>query len=527
MRALRQVVRRIGSENLSVLETSLARAAALLVGLLGISVAMRTTDLGGAFWIDEGISVGIAHHAFTTIPQVLHQDGAPPLYYLLLHAWIGVFGDSEAATHALSLTFALACVPLAYWVGLPVFGRAVGLVAATLAALDPYLTYYGQETRMYTLAAGLSFLVTGAYIRGIVLRRRRWLPVLALAIDAIVLTHNWGLFLAIGFGVATVVFARDRLRWDGALVALGAAVVYAPWLPTLLKQAAHTGAPWTTSPNLHTLVLAPGAVLAGDGPLMAFAVAGCAGLALLARAGGPSRDVVRLLAVAGAVTILVAWTGSQFTPAWTGRYLGVIAGPLLLLAAAGFVKVGRPGLVSFILVLFLWGGFSVKDEKSNAKQIARAVSAELRPGDLIVTTHPEQTPVLRYYFGPQYRYLTTLGPVADPRVMDWRDALKHLKAATPSQDLAILGDVPVGRRFVVVTPVFRDYHAWDAPWTKLVYGTSARWLAAIEADRRFRRVAVIQTDEIARKKNYWKPLQAFVFVRSSSIPGAVGGDTSR
>jgi hypothetical protein len=304
-------------------------------------------------------------------------------------------------------------------------------------------------------------------------------------------------------------------------------VIYAPWIPTLLKQAAHTGAPWTTSPNLHALVLAPGAVLAGDGPLMAFAVAGCIGLAAVVRGGGPQAATVRLLAVATAVAILVAWTGSQFTPAWTGRYLGVVAGPLLLLAAVGFVKVGRPGFIAFVLVLFLWGGFSVKDEKSNAKALARAVAPVLRPGDLILTTHPEQTPVLRYYFGPDYRYLTTLGPVADPRVMDWRDALKRLRVATPAADLALLAQIPAGQRFAVITPVFRDYHAWDAPWTKLVYTTSNRWLNAITADRRFQRVEVVRSDEIALKKNYWKPLQAFIFVRSSSIRGAARGNTSR
>ena len=81
--------------------------------------------------------------------------------------------------------------------------------------------------------------------------------------------------------------------------------------------------------------------------------------------------------------------------------------------------------------------------------------------------------------------------------------------------------------FAVVAPVFRDYHAWDAPWTKLVYTTSNRWLAAISADRRFRQVTVVRSDEIATKKNYWKPLQAFIFVRSSSIRAAAQGNTSR
>ena len=38
------------------------------------------------FWIDEGLSVGIASHPLVDIPGVLRQDGSPPLYYLLLNA---------------------------------------------------------------------------------------------------------------------------------------------------------------------------------------------------------------------------------------------------------------------------------------------------------------------------------------------------------------------------------------------------------------------------------------------------------
>ena len=80
----------------------------LLVALLAVSTVLRTRILDAGYWIDEGISVGIASHPFTHIPHVLRHDGAPPLYYLLLHVWMKLFGESEARTHTLSLLFALA-----------------------------------------------------------------------------------------------------------------------------------------------------------------------------------------------------------------------------------------------------------------------------------------------------------------------------------------------------------------------------------------------------------------------------------
>jgi len=485
------------------------------VGLLcALSLWLRTRVLGAGFWIDEGISVGIAHHPLTAIPHLLRQDGSPPLYYLLLHVWIGWFGDGERATHVLSLLPALACVPVAYWAACSIFGRTAGWVCAALAAVDPYLTYYGQETRMYALAALLSIVAAAAYVHGVLRRRRRYLPVLVVSLDLLLYTHNWGLFLCLGFAVATVLLARERLR-EPLLAGAAVALLYLPWLPTLLSQARHTGAPWTLPPSFHALFLGPGAVLSGDAPLMAIALAGGMGLATVVRTRtDPARiAVLALLAVVGS-TELVAWTFSQLTPAWASRYLAVLLGPLLLAAAAGLVRAGRFGLVAFVAVLFLWAGYSTHDDKSNVRAIAHGVAPYLQPGDIVLSTHPEQVPVLRYYLGGRVRYATQLGFSPDPRVMDWREALDRLRAATVPRSLEpVLAAVRPGRHLVLVSPVFRDYRAWQAPWTRLVYDTSQLWTRAVAADRRFREITPVTSPEVLLRRNYFKPLQAVVYVR--------------
>jgi len=98
--------------------------------------------------------------------------------------------------------------------------------------------------------------------------------------------------------------------------------------------------------------------------------------------------------------------------------------------------------------------------------------------------------------------------------MDWRDALARLRAVTVRRDLEpVLASVRPGQRFVVVSPVFRDYRAWQAPWTREVYLTSQAWTRAIAADPRFRRVRTITSNEILAEKNYWKPLQAVIYAR--------------
>jgi mannosyltransferase len=487
---------------------------ALLALATVVSLYLRTRALNAAFWIDEGLSVGIAHHHWTSIPGLLRQDGSPPAYYMLLGLWVRVFGDGVRATHVLSVVFAMGCIPLSYWVGRVAFDRVTGLYCAALAAFDPYLTYYAQETRMYSMEAFLSLLATLAWLKAIVEGRRRWLPLLVATLDLMVYTHNWGLFFCVGLAAATVLLVRDRLR-DFGIAAAAVAIVYLPWLPTLAEQAAHTGAPWATRPNFHDLVLAPGAVLSGDAPLMAFALAGGAGLAAVVR-GRRDRERQLVLALAATVgaAVGVAWLASQVSPAWAARYFAVVLGPLLAVGARALVRARRLGLFAFVAVVFLWMGFAVRNNKENANRLAVGLAAYVRPGTLVVSTHPEQIPVLRYYLGAGLRWATTMGPVPDSRIFDWRDAVSRLRSAPARRLLKrYVASVPRGGDFVVVTPVFRDYRAWESKWTHLVWKTSLRWSALLAADPQVELVAHVQTDEVAVKQDYFKLLQAFVYRR--------------
>jgi mannosyltransferase len=487
---------------------------AILVVLTALSLYIRTEQLNAGFWIDEGISVGLAHHHWSSIPALLRQDGSPPAYYMLLGLWIRIFGDSERATHALSLVFGLACIPLAYAAARSLFDRRTGLVCAVLAALNPFLTYYAQETRMYELEAFLSIVIAYAYVQGVLRGHRLWAAVLVPAVALMLYVHNWGLFVCIALALTTAVVARDRLKSFG-LVTLGIAVLYAPWLPTLLSQAKHTGAPWSTVPTIHDFVLAPAYVLGGEGAFLALALVGGAGLAeVVRRRVAEERRAVLALAVLGGVTIVAAFISSQVSPAWTARYFAVILGPVLLLGARGLVRAGRLGFVALVAVVFLWSFYGVRDDKENARSITAGVTPYLHPGELIISTHPEQGPVLRYYLGSGYRWANTLGPVRDPQSFDWRDAVTRLQdtRAKPTLD-ALLATVPRGRTFVVITPVFRDYRAWRATWTKLVWQKATAWTWLLQRDPRVKLVAHVATVEIAVHKNYFKPLQAFVYRR--------------
>src|SRR3954468_12784299 len=242
---------------------------------MGVSLLLRTGALDGSYWIDEGISVGIASHPFADIPRVLSQDGNPPLYYLLLHGWMGLIGTSEAATRALSLLFALLAVPASWWAGAKLFDRRAGALAAAGAAGSPFLTYYAQETRMYSLVVLLSILASASFVLAFVRGERRHVAWLGVWLGLLLYTHTWGVFLAAAMGAAWLILWRrgEVSGRDGVRLGLALLLVYAPWLPVVIFQAAHTAAPWAERPSPLLLLGVPGGLFGYVAlPLLALAV---------------------------------------------------------------------------------------------------------------------------------------------------------------------------------------------------------------------------------------------------------------
>jgi mannosyltransferase len=392
-----------------------------------------------------------------------------------------VAGTSEVALRAPSLVFALLTIPAAFWAGWSVFGRSAGWICAAGAAVLPFLTAQAQEARMYALVALLSVTATAAFLHAFAFRRRRYVPVFALLLALLLYTHYWALFLALGWLAALAVLlasppeqARRPLGTDAALAFAFAGLAFAPWLPTLAFQLEHTGAPWSNPPPAGALVAA--GVLAAGG-------------LVVSRLGADGREhaAFRALSLVAAVTLAAGWAVALVEPAWAGRYLAVLVGPLLLLAGAALARVGPLGVVAAAAISCAWLLGAAPSEKSNVAGASVAVAAGLEPGDLVVSTQPEQVPVLAHYLPRGLRYATPLGRVADPEVMDWRNALPRLESTEPEDTLVpLLDSLPPGGRILLVAPDVEDAGRWRAPWTRLVAERSEEWGLVLDADGRFR-----------------------------------------
>ena len=466
---------------LGSLRERVSRDTAILGALVLGAAVLRLPTLTRAYWVDEGISVGIAGHRLTQLPRLLHLDGSPPLFYVLLHFWMRAFGSSEVSTHLMALLTSLAVIPIAWWAADQLFGRGAALCAALLSATSPFLAWYGTETRMYPLACALSLLAVALTVRAVRDRELRDVVWASVAFVLLIYTHNWGLYVLVATVVVVALhglWTRDRVELTcvaGAVAAIG--VAYLPWLPSFLAQARTTGAPWAVRPSFGDLFADPASVLGGTlgaaiGPFLSFGVLAFRGAMKTAEAN----LAALILAVAG-VTVLEGWLAAQLDPSWASRYLAVALAPALLgLAGVLGASVGGRRVVQITAVVL--AGWSVigsllpdanaRYAKSNVAAVARAATPLLSPGDLVVVTQTEQLAVTAHYLPAGLAFATPLGAVSDPHVVDWRHLTERLAAADACQTIAPqIAALPTGAHVLVVNP-FNRVGASGTQWSYAV-----------------------------------------------------------
>jgi mannosyltransferase len=474
-----------------------ALIAGTLLVLVAASTLLRTRYIGGQFWMDEALAVGIASHHLAAIPGILRHDGSPPLYYLLLHFWMSAFGTSEAATHTLSLLFGLLTIPIGMWAGWSAFGRRAGYIAAVLFATNAFITVYSQETRMYSLMVLLGLLATVGFIQGFLYRRRRYVALFAVSQALMLYTHAWGIFFGAGTALTLVIVyglgdRREHLISDALLAYAGAAILFLPWVPNFLYQVAHTAAPWDSPPRFGAPVQLSRNLIGGDRVTVAIVLPAAIGLAGLFVRGARRTFEARLMWALIAIptlTLLLAWASSQLTPAWVPRYFAPLVAPILLLAALGLARAGAIGILGLLLsVVFLADPSSYTPaNKSDMRDLGAEMQQRLHPGDLVIVGQPEQTPLAYYYLPAGLRFANTSGAVRDPTYMNWVNALDRLRNAKPGPTLMpLLNRLRPGQQVLFIRPLTEGAQNWEAPWTNQVRLVSAQWTGIIAHDEQFR-----------------------------------------
>ncbi len=185
-----------------------------------------------SLWWDEAFSVTVGSmHLPSLLNSTLNDRVHPPLYYLILHFWLGL-GQSEFILRALSAFVGVLAVagmfPLANLVG----SKRLGIAGSCALAISPFHIWYCQEVRMYSLAVFLTLMASCFFVRVLdVPRLSNWLGYGIFTLLA-VYAHYLAL-LAVLAQMVYLTLMRERYRallgkWLLCMVIVG--LLYAPWL---------------------------------------------------------------------------------------------------------------------------------------------------------------------------------------------------------------------------------------------------------------------------------------------------------
>ncbi|HET7091185.1 MAG TPA: glycosyltransferase family 39 protein [Anaerolineae bacterium] len=440
--------------------------AALFILLLAFALRVYRLD-AQSLWYDEGLSAYLAAlPPGETIAQSAITDH-PPLHALLLNVWMRAAGSSEFSIRFASVFFGTLAVALAHALGRRVGGHRVGLIGAGLMAVAPMAVWYGQEARGYSLLITLILIAALAFLRWVIgdWRRRVWLAYI-LSCTAALYTHYFAAFPIVAINLAFLVhLARSKLpdrysvlrvpcSGDSStphkphaardtqhatrstqhkirawlLAQLAIAVLFLPWLPNALAQAASNATYFPGRVTWDTVVFDTWrAFTAGELPSpalpdlshlvsvlwLAIILAGLASR-FIRRATTPHSNshsdpvLVFLLVVPLVLMSILAWERPKFAP----RYLLPSLPAFVTLAALGIDALLRfrnrllfvlaAILLLSILALDLLVAAQIQLDPSVARPDVRSVAAYIEDhelsGDAILLVGGHQAPVFDYYY---------------------------------------------------------------------------------------------------------------------------------
>jgi 4-amino-4-deoxy-L-arabinose transferase-like glycosyltransferase len=428
-------------------------AAGIAIGAAGLVFFFYTRS---AMWLDEALTVNIARLPLSQLHAALKQDGAPPLFYVLLHFWTALFGTGNVAVRSLSGLFMTGTVVATWFAARRFAGTKSAWIAAALTFASPYAIRYATEARMYSLEMLLVASGIVAFQRAMEKPSLGRLAVISVLVALFVYNQYWAFYLLV-----TVVALFAWLAWRGperdasrrVLVAISAGLLFfLPWAPTFLYQRAHTGTPWGLPvlpgiPFGYTLRdFAGGASGASadrqEGWILLFVLLP---MLLLGIFGRPVDDrhididvhiprETRAIAFVGLVGLVVALTLDYLAGgAFQTRYSAIVFPFFILLVARGFTMLTDTRILAAVLgvaiLLGFYGGYrNLTTQRTQAPDVAAVLRKDAKPGDVVVYC-PDQV-------GPAVNRLAPSGldqfvypSFAGPERIDWVDYKKRLAQA--------------------------------------------------------------------------------------------------
>jgi len=146
-----------------------------------------------SFWRDEAFTYALAKENLLNIFLFTAKDFNPPLYYLIIHFWIKVFGPSEISLRLFSLIcyWGLVYTGFLFLSNIFKFSTKKSFFYLIFFILNPLFIYYAFEARMYTFFALLSSLSFYFFIQ------KKYIIYIGVTIAGLY-THYFMIFVVLG-----------------------------------------------------------------------------------------------------------------------------------------------------------------------------------------------------------------------------------------------------------------------------------------------------------------------------------------
>ena len=139
-----------------------------------VTAALGLFEIGvPQLWRDELASWSAASRTLPQLWAMVHNiDAVLGIYYLGLHLWMAVFGQSATAMRLPSVIAMAAAAGMVALIGRRLGGRLAGLASGLVFAVIPSVSRFAQEARPYAFATFFAALATLLFLRA--MERPRW-----------------------------------------------------------------------------------------------------------------------------------------------------------------------------------------------------------------------------------------------------------------------------------------------------------------------------------------------------------------
>ena len=393
-----------------------------LLGLLYI--VLCAFNLRQSVWFDESYGAYLTRFSFSDIWGLTTADVHPPLYYFLLKVWSMIFGYTDFGMRFMSVFFGAIAIIFAWQWLKRKFGTKPALLATLLMTSSPMMIRYGQEMRMYTMAAAIIFGSTYVLELAMDTKKRRYWIIYGVLMALGMWTHYFTALIFLAHLAYLVYTYRKKIfQKDIILSYVVAVVLYLPWLPAFLFQTGMVQMGfWIGEPNLttitdyfaRTLLYRDSTELTGWLLLLMLIVAGC--LIFLVRKLDKKASLLKFMVFLPPI-ILLLLSIPPLRPMFVDRYVIYSMVGVSMIAGIGvmttkFRKKIVPGVIAMaftgasivgIVNLYAVGNYNYDTGgKSDAKALFDYIAANSSVGGPIISNSEWLYYDLAFYGNEEY-----------------------------------------------------------------------------------------------------------------------------